>query len=149
MKNKLISMIALILILAMTILPAAAQEEDGSSFNKNLKNCASSISFYEKYLKPYRDGTAVVGDDEWETLVTDMRVDNGISCGYVASRNPGDDLAEYADDIYDAAYFTAMGLEFQVLALENPEIADILNEKAKKFLFDADELYAPILKIIK
>ncbi len=148
MKNKIFLSFALVLILAVTILPAAARQEEISNYNKNLKNCALSIIFYDKHLKPYQSGKSKVGDVEWENLVAEIRMDNGISCGYIASRKPDEDLAEYAEDIYDAAYYVTMGLEFQILALENPEIAEILNEKAKKFIFDADELFAPSLSII-
>lgn len=147
MKHKICLTFALILILAAAVLPVAARQEE-SSYNKNLKNCALSIPFYEKYLKPYLDGKSKVGDEEWISLVNEIRLDNGISCGYIASRVPGEDLSDYADDIYDAAYYVTLGLEFKILALENPELADILNEKAKKFIFNADELFAPALNLI-
>ena len=41
-----------------------------------------------------------------------------------------------------------MGLELNILALENPEVSEILMKKSKEMLSKADELFGTALDIV-
>lgn len=143
-KKSLLSFIIVMVILS-TLTIAAVHAESDSEYMKKLLSCSSSGVYYEDQLKPFEDDPSLVGGDEWNAFISEMRADNGITCGYISSRPPDEALEDYSDDLYDAAHFTTMGLEFRVLAFENPKLADILNAEADKMITKADELFGRIL----
>lgn len=146
-KKSLLTLIIVVLsVLSLTI--SAVQAESYSEYVKKLLSCSSSGVYYEDGLKPFLKDPSLVGGAEWIDFVADMRSDNGIACGYISSRPPEENLDDYADDIYDAAHFTTMGLEFRVLALENPKISNILNAEADKMIAKADELFGKVLSAV-
>lgn len=147
-KRILVLFVAVVLFVSAAASALAQDEERDKNFIKHMRNCATSITHYDKFLKPYAAGKSKPGDAEWIDLVKSLRFDNGISCGYIASRSVPEELTDQARDIYDAAYFVEMGLELNILALENPEVSEILMKKSKEMLSKADELFGAALDIV-
>lgn len=147
-KRMLVLFAAAVLFVSIAASALAQDEEMDKNFIQHMRNCAASITHYDKFLKPYIAGKSKPGDADWKDLVESIRLDNGISCGFVASRNTPEELADQAKEVYDAAYFVEMGLELKILALENPELSEILSKKSKEMLSDADELFGAALDIV-
>lgn len=83
----------------------------------------------------------MVGGTDWDELTAKIRLEAGINCGYAASRQTSEDLTDQRTKVYDFAYSTAMALETRILALENPELAEILNAASEKFEDQAETNY--------
>lgn len=146
MKKKSFITLLLVALVVLTLTVVAVQaDSESDAYFKKLLSCSSSGVYYEDQFEPFLEDPRLVGGDEWNELVAYMRSDNGITCGYISSRPPEESLEDYADDLYDAAHFTTVGLEFRVLAFENPKIADLLNAEADGLLTKADELFGKIL----
>lgn len=146
MKKKWL-LVTLFVVILFAVGSVSADEDADERFINGIKYCAANLTYYNEDLKPFEAGTKKVGGLAWYELAREIREDLGINCGHVASRPIPERLESIEDAVYDAAYLTQIGLEFRLLALEYPEVPG-LSEHSKDLLYQADQLYGEIHKIV-
>mgnify|MGYP003362078792 CR=1 FL=1 len=111
------------------------------TYDDYVQICADVLNDDRSQLSAYQEGKKMVGGTDWDELTAKIRLEAGINCGYAASRQTSEDLTDQRTKVYDFAYSTAMALETRILALENPELAEILNAASEKFEDQAETNY--------
>lgn len=135
---------AIVLLLSWFFYKRDEQQQISPSartYDDYVEICANILDDYTNQLSTYQEGKKMVGCTDWDELTAKIRLEAGINCGYAASRQTSEDLTDQRTKVYDFAYSTAMALETRILALENPELAEILNAASEKFEDQAETNY--------
>lgn len=111
------------------------------TYDDYVQICADVLNDDRSQLSAYQEGKKTVGSSDWDELTKTIRLETGINCGYAASRQTSENLTDQRTEVYDFAYSTAMALETRILALENPELAEILNAASEEFEAEAKTKY--------
>ena len=92
--------------------------KDAQLYLSALDACSAIIADYSPVIDPYVYGEKDFDDEQWYVIREDMRRMSAISCSYVIQEPVPEELAEYENDIFGAAYHFMIANELMANAIE-------------------------------